>query len=112
MPAAGLLVAVHQDLFVGLEEEHAHLEAVGLEAVEHLEQFIEVFAAANVGDDRGPLDAAAGEPEHLAEGTDHLRRQVVDTEIAVVLEGGDRLGLAGTGMPGDHDHLDLLLAGF
>ena len=101
--AAGLLVAVEQRLLVGLEEEHRRLQAVGLEVVEHLQQVVEVLAAAHVGDDRGALDAAALVAEELAEAADHPRRQVVDAEVAAVLEGGDRLRLAGAGVAGDHD---------
>ncbi len=105
--AAGLLVAVDQGLLVGLEEEHGRFQPLGLEVVEHLQQVVEVIAAAHVGDDRGALDAAALVAEELAEAADHPRRQVVDAEVAAVLEGGDRLRLAGPGVTGDHDQLDL-----
>ena len=101
--AAGLLVAVEQGLLVGLEEEHRRLQAVGVEVVEHLQQVVEVLAAAHVGDDRGALDAAALVAEELAEAVDHPRRQVVDAEVAAVLEGGDRLRLPGPGVAGDDD---------
>ena len=67
------------------------------------DQVVEVLAAAHVGDDRGALDAAALVAEELAEAVDHPRRQVVDAEVAAVLEGGDRLRLAGPGVAGDHD---------
>ena len=105
--AAGLLVAVDQGLLVGLEEEHRRFQAVGLEVVEHLQQVVEVVAAAHVGDDRGALDAAALVAEELAEAADHPRRQVVDAEVAAVLEGGDRLRLAGARVAGDDDQRDL-----
>ena len=75
------------------------------------EQVVEVLAAAHVGDDRGALDAAALVAEELAEAADHPRRQVVDAEVAAVLEGGDRLRLAGPRVAGDHDQVDPLLGG-
>ena len=104
MAAAGLLVAVDERLLVGLEEEDLGLEPVCVEVVQDLDQLVEVVAAAHVGDDRGPLDAAARVAEELTEAADHPRRQVVDTEVAAVLEGGDRLRLAGPGVAGDDDH--------
>src|SRR5206468_789463 len=79
-----------------------------LQVLEDVQQLVEVLATANVGDDRGALHAAAGMAEQLAERVDHPRRQVVDAEVAAVLEGGDRLRLAGAGVPGDHDDPDVL----
>src|SRR5512143_2200893 len=111
MAAASLLVAVEQDLLVRLEEDHLELEVARAELVEDRLQVLEVLAAADVGHHRGPLDTAALVPEELAEPADHPRRQVVDAEVAAVLEGRDRLGLAGAGVPGDHHELDPLLAG-
>ena len=107
VPAPGLLEAVEQRLLVGLEEEHRRVEARLLELVEHREQLGEVLAAAHVGDHRGAADAAALVAEQLAERGDHPRRQVVDAEVARVLEGGDRLRLAGARVAGDHEQLDL-----
>ena len=84
---------------------------LALELLDHRQQVLEVLAAADVGDDRRALDAAALVAEQLAEPGDHPRRQVVDAEVAAVLEGGDRLGLAGPRVAGDHDHLDPLRRG-
>src|SRR6187549_168029 len=106
--AAGLLVAVEQGLLVRLEEEQLRLQPLPLELVEHRDEVVEVLAPSHVGDDRGALDAAAVEPEHLAEAADQAGRQVVDAEVAAVLEGGDRLRLAGPRVAGDHDQLDVL----
>src|SRR5215207_7063664 len=106
--AAGLLVAVEQGLLVGLEEEDHRPQPFGLEVVEHLQQVVEVLTAAHVGDDRGALDAAALVAEELAEAGDHPRRQVVDAEVAAVLEGGDRLRLARARVAGDDDERHLL----
>ncbi len=104
--ATGLLVAVEQRLLVGLEEEQLRLQPVAAQLLDHLDQLLEVLAAAHVGDDRGALDAAALVAEELAEAADHPRRQVVDAEVAAVLEGGDRLRLAGAGVAGDQDEVD------
>ncbi len=111
MAAARLLVAVEQRLLVGLEEEQLRLQPVGAELVEHLDQPLEVLAAAHVGDDGGLLHPAALVAEELAEAADHPRRQVVDAEVAAVLEGGDRFRLAGAGVAGDQDQLDLAAHG-
>jgi len=46
--------------------------------------------------------------EELAQRGDHPRRQVVDAKVAAVLEGGDRLRLAGAGMAGDQNQFDLI----
>ncbi len=90
MAATGLLVAIEQRLLVGLEEEELRWQATGLEVIQHLQQILEVLATANVGDDGGVLHPAALVPEELTEAVDHSRRQVVDAEVAPVLEGGDR----------------------
>ena len=42
--------------------------------------------------------------EQLAQALDHPRRQVVDAEVAAILEGGNRLRFAGAGVAGDHHH--------
>ena len=70
-------------------------------------QVLEVLAAAHVGDHGRPAHAAALVAEQLAEGADHPRRQVVDAEVAAVLEGGDRLRLAGARVAGDDDQVDV-----
>jgi hypothetical protein len=93
--AAGLLVAVEQGRLVGLEEEQLRFRPVAFEVVDHLEEVLEVFAAAHVGDDRRALDPGSLVDEELAEPGDHPRRQVVDAEVAAVLEGGDRFRLPG-----------------
>ena len=104
--AAGLLVAVDQRLLVGLEEERRSGSRPSRPSSSSTStQVVEVVAAAHVGDDRGALHAAALVAEQLAERADHPRRQVVDAEVAPVLEGGDRLRLAGPRVAGDHDQL-------
>src|SRR5262249_46623153 len=80
-----------------------------LQLVEHRQQVLEVLAASHVGDHGRPLDAAPLVLEQLAERADHPRRQVVDAEVAAVLEGGDRLRLARARVTRDHHQLDLLV---
>src|SRR3954469_23138438 len=93
--AARLLVAVEQHVLAGLEEEQAARRAARPELLEHLSEALEVRAAAHVAHDGGALDLAALVGEQLGERGDHLGRQVVDAEVARVLEAGHRLRLAG-----------------
>ena len=100
--AAGLLVAGHQRLLGGLEEQHAVVQAQRVQVVDDRPQRLEVDAAAHVGDDRRALDLGALVHEQLDQRADHLRRQVVDAEVARVLEHVHRRRLAGAGEAGDH----------
>jgi hypothetical protein len=110
MAPPGLLVAVEQGRLVCLEEDDAGRQAVDVEGVDDREQLVEVLAAAHVGDHGGALYAAAFVAEELPQGADQTRGQVVDAEVAAVLEGGDRLRLARTRVAGDHNHLNALLS--
>ena len=103
VPTTRLLVTRHERLIVGLEEQHPVGDATRPEVIENLGQTTEVAAAAHVRDDRGPGDLRAGVHEQLDERPDHLRGQVVDAEIPLVLECGHRGRLAGAREPGD-DH--------
>jgi hypothetical protein len=106
MTAAGLLESIQQRLLVGLEEDHRRLQARVGQLPQHLLQLLEVVAPANIGDHRSAAHAASLVAKELAERADHSRRQVVDAEVTAVLEGRDRLGLARTRVPGDHDEVD------
>src|SRR5688500_6049749 len=108
MTAARFLEAVDQGLLAGLQEEHLRLQSVLVELLEHRVELLEVVAAAHVGDHGRALDGAPVVAEELAQGADHPRREVVDAEEAGVLEGGDRLGLAGAGVARDDEELDRL----
>src|SRR5581483_1715504 len=105
MAAAGLLEAIEQRLLARLEEDHGRVEAAVRQVVEGRLQLVEVGAAARVGNDRGPPHVAPRVSEELAERADHPRRQVVDAEIARVLERRHGLGLAGARVAGDEDEL-------
>src|SRR5215212_1213850 len=109
--AAGLLEAVDQDAVRGLQVEQPEGNAARGQLVENLHEALEVLAAANVGSHRGALDLAALVAEELRQRADHLGRQVVDAEVAGVLESGHRLRLARAGEAGDdHEVLDHLRA--
>ena len=70
-------------------------DAAALEVLEHLDEALEVAAAARVGGHGRVLDLAALVAEQVGQRADHLGRQVVDAEVAGVLEGRHRLRLAG-----------------
>ncbi len=103
MAPARLLVAVEQRLVLGVEEQHAMTQAHPLQLVEHRRERVEILAAAHVADDRGALDLGAFVHEQLDQAADHARRQVVDAEVAGVLEHVHRGRLPGAREAGD-DH--------
>jgi hypothetical protein len=102
---ASLLVAPQQRLLVGVEEEHAVGHAERAEVRQHRAQRLEELAAADVGDDGRTAHLGATVDEEVDEPADHLRRQVVDAEVAVVLEDVHRGRLAGPGEAGDDDEV-------
>jgi hypothetical protein len=105
--APGLLVAGEQRLVVGVEVEHAVAQPQRGEVLQHGAQRLEVVAPAHVGDDRGVLDLGALVDEQLDQAAEHLRGQVVDAEVAGVLEHrhGGRLPRAGQARD-DHEVLE------
>ena len=80
-------------------------QVAGVEVAEHGLERLEVVAAADVGDDGRPLDLGAVVDEQLDERADHPRREVVDAEVAAVLEDVHRRRLAGAGEARDHDEV-------
>jgi len=106
---AGLLEALDQHLLGGVEEEDPVCDPTPVELVEHAEHALEVGAAADVAHHCRPLHLAPLVGEQPRQRADHLGREVVDAEVAGVLEAGHRLGLPGAGEPGDdHEILDPL----
>ena len=71
--------------------------------VEHARELLEQRALAHVDDDGGLLDLGAGPQRQLREGRHQRDRQVVDAEVAEVLERADRLRLARARQPGQDD---------
>src|SRR3954454_3262209 len=102
MAPARLLVAIEQHVLARLEEEQAVRGARRREVLEQLREALEVGAAAHVAHHRGALDLAALVREQLRKRGDHLGRQVVDAEVAGVLEARHRLRLARAGEARDH----------
>jgi hypothetical protein len=105
MAAPGLLEAVDQHRLGGLQVQEAVRHAALVEVVEDAHEVVEVAAAAHVGRHRRALHLGALMAEQVRQRSDHLGRQVVDAEVAGVLEGGHRLRLAGPGEAGDHDEV-------
>ncbi len=81
------------------------LDAVLVQVVEHGGQAHEQLAAADVGDDRRALDLRTLVHEQVDEVADHLGWQVVDAEVARVLEDVHRRRLAGARKARDHDEI-------
>ena len=100
--AASLLVPREQRLLVGLEEQHAVRNPARAKVIEHRREPLEVRSAAYVGDDRRARHLGTLVHEQVDERTDHLRGQVVDAEVTLVLEHGHRGRLPGSREAGDH----------
>ena len=104
----GSLLAPDQDVVVGLEVEQRRTPGRELRR-QLLAQRVEEDARAHVDDGRDRLVDAlllVDQAHHVA---DQLGRQVVDHEVAEVLELLGRRAAAGTGHAGDHDQLALAL---
>ena len=103
MATARLLEAMHERAVIGGEEQDAERMTNQFEVVELGGKLPEEVAAANVahhGDAANPAARKRGKRHELP---DQRRRQVVDAEVAEVLEGMDRLAPAGPGHTRD-DH--------
>src|SRR3954454_13156888 len=105
MPPPRLLVALAEVLLVGGEEDHAVHHARRGQLVDHARERGQILAAARVAHDRRELDLGALVHEQLRERADHLRRQVVDAEVAGILEHVHRRRLAGARQAGDDDEI-------
>ena len=102
MAPARLLVAVEQRLLVGLEEEQ--LRTAGRRRRARRAPGSGRRSSRRRARRRRPRRARRRCPRGgtARRGADHPRRQVVDAEVAAVLEGGDRFRLARAGVAGDH----------
>src|SRR5215210_6225691 len=103
---ARLLVPAEERLVVGAEVDHAVRDLVRAQRLDHPREAAEELAAALVGDDGRPLDLRAVVHEQPRQRPDHLGRQVVDAEVARVLEDVHRGRLARAGLPGDDHEVD------
>ena len=86
-------------------KSRSYCDAALVQLVEQLLEPAEVLAAAHVADDRHLVDLAALAAEEVDQRRGQLRRQVVDAEVAGVLEGVDGLRLARARKAGDDDEL-------
>ena len=86
---ARLLVAIHERLLGGLQEQELVVQAQRVEVVDDRPKRLEVDAAAHVRDHRRTLDLGA----------------LVNAEVARVLERVQRGRLARAGEAGDHDEI-------
>jgi hypothetical protein len=96
----------HQGLVGGLEEDEHVFDATFVQLAEELLELAKVLPAAHVADDGHLVDLAALAAEEVDQRGHKLRRQVVDAEVAGVLEGVDRLRLAGPREAGDDYELE------
>src|SRR4051794_1341907 len=108
MAPARLLVAVDQRLLVGGEEHDPVYDPAGRQGIDHGRQRGQVLAPARVAHHRRQLDLGALQHEQLRQRADHLRREVVDAEVARVLEDvhGARLARPGEARD-DHEVLEV-----
>ena len=103
---ARLLVAREQRLVVGAEEDQPVRDVVGAQRLDHARELGEVLAAAQVADHGGALDLRAVVHEQPGQRADHLGREVVDAEVAGVLEHVHRRRLPGPGLARDDHEVD------
>ena len=99
-----LAEAPHERGVARLEEDQHRIEPRHLpQPLEDLRERRQEVALAHVDDDGDLADVAAGAERQLRERRDQRRRQVVDAEVAEILERADRLRLAGARQAGEDD---------
>ena len=99
-----LAEAPHQRRVARLEEDQHRVQPRHLPQLpEDLRERRQEAALADVDDDRDLLDVAAGAQRQLRQRRNQRRRQVVDAEVAEILERADRLRLARSRQPGEDD---------
>ena len=103
MRPPGLAEAPDQRRVAGLEEDQHRIQAAHLaQLLEDLRERRQEVAFAHVDDDRDLVDVAAAHRQ-LGQRRDQRRRQVVDAEVAEILERADRLRLSRSREPGQDD---------
>jgi hypothetical protein len=82
----------HEHVVVGVEEDQHRVEVPhALQAAEHLRNLLQHLSFAHVDDDRRPRDLVARAQRQFREHRQERHRQVVDAEVAEILERADRL---------------------
>jgi hypothetical protein len=108
--APGRLVPAHEDLVGCLQEQDSDLDALASEGVQLAAEVADGLgegAPAGVDDQGDPAGGGAGAARGQdGDPPDERRGQVVDHEVAEVLEHLGRLGPAGARHAGDHDELE------
>ncbi len=99
MAAAVLVVAAHEDVVCGVEEEDLAGQFVGAQGRDGVCELVEQALAAQVAGDREVAADAGVDAHELGELQDEARGQVVDAEVAHVLEDVEGLGAAEPLMP-------------
>ena len=103
MRPARLAESPHQRRLGRLEEDQDRVQVLAaLELPVDPRELVQHLPFADVDDNRRARDLGAGSQRQLGEHRQQRDRQVVDAEIAEVLERADRLRLAGTREAGQH----------
>jgi hypothetical protein len=112
MRPAGLAVTPDQRRLAGLEEDQRRTQSgQRAERFEDARKLLEERALAHVDDDGGLLDLRVGPQRQLREDRQQRDREIVDAEVAEVLERAHRLGLAGAREAGEDDEPRRRVAG-
>src|SRR5581483_10711112 len=106
MPPPRLVVAAHQRLVGGLQEQHVDVVAAAPQLLDGLHHVGEVLALPHVDPQRDGLHAPARVRAQLRERRDQGGGQVVHAEVAQVLEALDRVALPRAREAGDDDEAD------
>src|SRR3990172_3514874 len=108
VPPAGLVVAADERLVPRFEEQHLRGVAPLLQLLEGLDEVGEVFPLPHIHAQGDPPDFAGGLGAERGEGRDERGRQVINAEVAHVLEALDGVDLPRPAEAGDDDETRLL----
>src|SRR3990172_9233436 len=108
VPPAGLVVAADERLGPRFEEQHLRGVAPLLQLLEGLDEVGEVFPLPHIHAKGDPPDFAGGLGAERGEGRDERGRQVINAEVAHVLEALDGVALPRPAEAGDDDETRLL----
>src|SRR4051812_28051406 len=104
MRTARLAEPPYQRGMAGLEEDQRGIHPGRLlQLAERSRELTQEPSLAHVDDDRHLVERGIVPRHQLRHGRNQLRRQVVDTEVAEILEGADGLGLPGPRQAGEDD---------
>jgi hypothetical protein len=104
--ASRLVIAPHERLVGGLEKQHLRAMPPRPQLFERVHQMREILPFPDVDAEGDLADAAARLRAELGKGRDQRGGEIVDAEVAQVLEALDRIALARTREPRDDDEAD------